>query len=92
MLDGWSNRKSRSLINFPVNSPEGTFFYKFFDALDSIKNGVYLWQLLDNMVEEVGEKNVLQVVTDNHSSCVNRQEAYGQYEVILLDSLGATLH
>ena len=26
MLDRWIDRKSRSLINFLVNSPEGTFF------------------------------------------------------------------
>jgi len=36
------------------------------NASDSIKNRDYLWQLLDNMVKKIEEKNVLQVVIDNH--------------------------
>jgi len=70
---GWVVREKRveALINFLVNSPEGTFFYKIVDESDSIKNRNYLWQLFDNMVEEIGQNNVLQVVTGNHSSYIN---------------------
>ena len=71
MSDGWTDRKSRSLINFLVNSPEGTFFYKSIDASESIKTGAFLWEQLDKVVEEIGEEHVLQVITDNHASYVN---------------------
>ncbi|XP_020271472.1 uncharacterized protein LOC109846637 [Asparagus officinalis] len=70
MSDGWSDKKSRSLINFLVNSPEGTFFYKSIDASTHIKNGEYLFQCIDKIVEEIGEQHVLQVITDNHASYV----------------------
>ena len=37
MLDSWTDRKSRCLINFLVNSPVGTWFLKSIDASDTIK-------------------------------------------------------
>ena len=42
MSDGRTDRKSRSLINFLVNSPEVTFFYKSIDASESIKIKAFL--------------------------------------------------
>ena len=42
MSDGWTDRKGRSLINFLVNSPEGTLFYKSIDASESIKSRTFL--------------------------------------------------
>ena len=37
MSDGWSDQKNKNLINFPLNSPEETFFYKSIDASDEHK-------------------------------------------------------
>ena len=42
--DEWMDRKGKSLINFLVNSPEGTFFYKSIDVSESIK--IKWWQSL----------------------------------------------
>ena len=56
-----TDRKSMSLINFLVSSPEGTFFYKSIDASESIKK----------VMVEIGEEHVFQVITDNHTSYVN---------------------
>ena len=63
--------QNRSLINFLVNSPERTFFFKSIDASDEHKTGEYLFQKLDEMVDEIGEENVLQVITDSHLSYVS---------------------
>ncbi|XP_074577611.1 uncharacterized protein LOC141834060 [Curcuma longa] len=71
MSDSWTDGKSRCLINFLVNSPAGTYFLKSIDASDSIKNGELLFTYLDNVVEEIGEENVVQVITDNGSNFVN---------------------
>nr|CAN80391.1 hypothetical protein VITISV_009402 [Vitis vinifera] len=70
-LNGWTDGKSRCLINFLVNSPTGTWFMKSIDASDTIKNGELMFKYLDEVVEEIGEENVVQVITDNASNYVN---------------------
>ncbi|XP_042428549.1 uncharacterized protein LOC122015624 [Zingiber officinale] len=70
MSDGWTDGKNRSLINFLVNSPAGTFFLKSIDASDSIKNGELIFKYLNDVVDEVGEENVIQIVTDNASNYI----------------------
>ncbi|RVW39067.1 hypothetical protein CK203_084128 [Vitis vinifera] len=65
------NGKSRCLINFLVNSLAGTWFMKSIDAFDTIKNGELMFKYLDEVVEEIGEDNVVQVITDNASNYVN---------------------
>lgn len=67
MSDGWSDIRNRSLINFSVNNQYGTVFLNTFDASDCIKNAHKLFELLDAVIEEIGEELVVQVVTDNVS-------------------------
>ena len=72
MSDSWINGKSRCFINLLVNTPTGTWFFKSVDASNSIKkNGKLLFTYLDNIVEEIGEENIVQVVMDNGSNFVN---------------------
>ena len=66
MSNGWTDKKERSL----VNSSRGTMFMKSIDASSMVKTGEKLFELLDNWVEEVGEANVVQVITDNASNYV----------------------
>lgn len=40
------------------------------DVSEVIKDANFLFKILDDMVEEVGEENVVQVVTDNASNYV----------------------
>ncbi|KAL0923847.1 hypothetical protein M5K25_004626 [Dendrobium thyrsiflorum] len=68
MSDGWSDMKSRSLINILVNNPYGTVFLRSVEASDEVKNADFLFNLLDGVVEEIGEQLVVQVVTDNASA------------------------
>ncbi|XP_042469988.1 uncharacterized protein LOC122052508 [Zingiber officinale] len=70
MFDGWTDRKQRALINFLVNSPKGTMFLKSVDASTHVKTGTLLYELLDRFVERAGEKNVVQVISDNGSNYV----------------------
>ncbi|KAL6509618.1 hypothetical protein OROGR_022928 [Orobanche gracilis] len=71
MSDEWTDQKQRALMNFLVNSPAGTFFIKSVDVSDSIKNGELIFKYLDEVIDEVGEDNVIQIVTDNASNCKN---------------------
>ncbi|KAL5144536.1 hypothetical protein HKD37_06G014813 [Glycine soja] len=67
MSNGWTDRKNRTLINFLVNCSLGTQFVRSVDASEYMKTGQKIFELLDSFVEEIGEKNVIQVVTNNGS-------------------------
>lgn len=45
-------------------------FIKSMDVSEIVKDADLLFKVLDDMVEEVGEENVVQVVTDNASNYV----------------------
>ena len=65
MSDGWSDRRGRHLINFLVNSPEGTYFLESVDASAEVHDAFMLADLLEKKIEEIGKDNVVQVITDN---------------------------
>ncbi|XP_052148295.1 uncharacterized protein LOC127767110 [Oryza glaberrima] len=65
LADEWTTDRGRTLINFSVYCPEGTMFLKSVDATDIVVSSDSLYELLKNVVEEVGEKNVVQVITNN---------------------------
>nr|XP_045083750.1 uncharacterized protein LOC109738638 [Aegilops tauschii subsp. strangulata] len=65
MSDGWSDKRGRHLINFLVNSPEGTFFLESVDASSVCHDGDMIADLLEKRILDVGKENVVQVVTDN---------------------------
>ncbi|GAU49016.1 hypothetical protein TSUD_285020 [Trifolium subterraneum] len=64
MVDGWTDKKKRSILNLLVNSLKGTFFLKSVDASDMLESPEKLFKMMDDIVEEVGEDNVVQIVTD----------------------------
>ena len=71
MSDGWRDSVvQKDIINFLVNSPRGSFFMKSMDVSEVSKDANLLFGILDDMVEEVGEENVIRVITDNASAYV----------------------
>ncbi|XP_018436020.1 uncharacterized protein LOC108808357 [Raphanus sativus] len=71
MSDGWRDSVvQKDIINFLVNSPKGSVFIRSKEVSEVVKDATLLFKLLDDMVEEVGEMNVVQVVTDNASNYV----------------------
>ena len=65
MCDRWTGPTKLSIINFMVYSKGSTIFLKFVDASDKIKDNKYIYGLLKDVIKEVGEANVLQIVTYN---------------------------
>ncbi|KAH1213767.1 hypothetical protein GmHk_14G041657 [Glycine max] len=65
MSDGWIDKKRRSICNFLVNSPKGTVFLYSLDTSDISKMTDKVLKMMDNVVNFVGEKNVVQVITNN---------------------------
>ena len=51
-------------------------FMQSIDAPSMIKTGEKMFELFDKQVEQVGEENVIQVITDNHSSYVMTGNKY----------------
>lgn len=70
MSNGWADQRNRTIINLLIFFPWGTMFLKSVDASDKVKDGQLLFQLLDEVIEEVGVANVVQVITDNASNYV----------------------
>ncbi|GKE28674.1 zinc finger, CCHC-type containing protein, partial [Tanacetum coccineum] len=57
--------KGRSLINFLVNCPTGTIFLKSIDASEHVKDAQLIVKMINEVIEDVGEENILQFITDN---------------------------
>eukprot|EP00253_Pinus_taeda_P004648 PITA_04648 len=68
--DRWTDQRNHTIINFLIFCPQGTMFLKSVDTSHKVKDGQLLFQLLDEVVEEVGVSNVVQVITDNASNYV----------------------
>ncbi|KAL2928026.1 Acetyl-coenzyme A carboxylase carboxyl transferase subunit beta [Bienertia sinuspersici] len=57
--------KEMTVLNFLVYCPQGTMFVKSVDATNMIDSTETMFELIKDVVEEAGPKNVLQVITPN---------------------------
>ena len=62
MSDFWTDGKGRSLINFLVNCPTGTIFLKSIDASEHVKDANLIVNMINEVIEDVGEENIVQVL------------------------------
>ncbi|XP_012851479.1 PREDICTED: uncharacterized protein LOC105971173, partial [Erythranthe guttata] len=74
MCDGWTDRKSRSITNFLVNSPSGTVLLNSIYTSNVINDVQKMFELLDKMIVEIEVENVVQVVTNGASNLVSAGE------------------
>lgn len=65
LADEWDGENGRTMISFFVYCPKGTIFLKSVDATHIVTSSDTLYELLRHVVEEVGDQNVVQVVTKN---------------------------
>ena len=70
MCNGLIGPTKLSIINFMVYSIGCTIFLKYVDESDKIKKKKYIYVLLKDVIKEVGEANVVQIVTNNGSAFV----------------------
>ena len=68
MCDGWSSRTRKPIINFMVYCDRSMIYLSSVDTTNIPKTVDYIFSHMDKIVEEVGEENVVQVVTDNEAS------------------------
>ncbi|XP_066385011.1 uncharacterized protein [Miscanthus floridulus] len=65
MIDAWTDKRGRGVMNLVVHSAYGVCFLDSVDCLAVKKDGRYIFELVDKCIEEIGVQNVVQVVTDN---------------------------
>ncbi|XP_068660147.1 uncharacterized protein [Aristolochia californica] len=68
MADSWKDVQGRILVNFLVSCPRGVYFVSSVDATDIMEDAPSLYKMLDKVVDDVGEENVVQVITENTAS------------------------
>lgn len=67
--DGWSDVQRRPLINFIAICDTGPMFLKAIDTSGETKDKHFIANLLKEVIDEVGDQNVVQVITDNAKNC-----------------------
>lgn len=65
MADSWQDTQGRTLINFLVSCSCGVYFLSSVDATNIVEDPSNLFNLLDQVVEDINEENVVQVITQN---------------------------
>ncbi|KAI3695626.1 hypothetical protein L1987_78625 [Smallanthus sonchifolius] len=68
LADTWKDANNRTLINILVSCPRGLHFVSSVDATEFVEDAPTLFKLLDKAVDEMGEENVVQVITQNTPS------------------------
>ena len=68
MCDGLSSRTRKPIINFMIYCDRSMMYHSSVDTTNIPKTADYIFSLMDKVVKEVGEENVVQVVTDNKAS------------------------
>jgi hypothetical protein len=67
MIDAWSDRK-RGIMNVVINCVTGTTFLRSKKMSPVSHTSEVIFELVDKAIEEIGEDEVVQVVTDNASN------------------------
>jgi hypothetical protein len=68
MSDSWTGPYKMCIINFMIFCNGLMFFHSSVDAIGQSQNAEYLYKHIDHVVQEVGKKNIIQIVTDNGSN------------------------
>ena len=68
MCDGWSSRTRKPIINFMIYYDRSMIYHSSVDTTNIPKTTDYIFSFMDKVVKEVGEENVVQVVTHNEAS------------------------
>ncbi|KAL4576287.1 hypothetical protein LXL04_012379 [Taraxacum kok-saghyz] len=65
LIDESTSETGKMFLNFSVYCPEGLMFLKSIDAINIINSTESLYTLFKEIIEEIGVRNVLQIVTNN---------------------------
>jgi Protein of unknown function (DUF 659) len=69
VCDGCTDVQSRPLINFIAITDGGPIFLKAINCQGEVKDKFFISTIIKELIEEVGPRNVVQVITDNAPVC-----------------------
>lgn len=75
LLDGWIDGNGRNLINILVHCPQGPIYLRSLDISAALGNINALQLLFDEVIDEIGAENLVQIITYSTSACM---EAVGK--------------
>ncbi|XP_010461197.1 PREDICTED: uncharacterized protein LOC104741953 [Camelina sativa] len=64
LIDAWSSGTKKNVVNFCVNSREGTSFVSSKEVSKESQTGAFIFEYVDKCIEDVGAEKVVQVITD----------------------------
>lgn len=69
--DGWSDRRSRPLLNFLAVCPEGEMFIEAVDTSNETKSAEYMAEQVNAVIKRhnIDVKDIVHVVTDSAAAC-----------------------
>lgn len=69
--DGWSDRRSRPLLNFLAVCPEGEMFIEAIDTSNETKTAAYIEKQMSAVIDrhEIAVEDIVHIVTDSASNC-----------------------
>ena len=70
MMDKWTARNGKMIINILVNSPIGSVFLGSVDASNESTDSTKMYKLFESTIKRIGPENVVQIVIDNASENV----------------------
>ena len=63
--DGWTDSQRKPLINFMATFEGVPVFLKAIGGIKEYKDKYYIYELLMNVIKEIGPEKVVQVIIDN---------------------------
>ncbi|XP_010465096.1 PREDICTED: uncharacterized protein LOC104745528 [Camelina sativa] len=70
LLDAWVDQKGHNLVSFVADCPAGAVYLTSFDVSDIKNDVIALTSLVNGLIEEVGVRNVTQIVAFSTSGWV----------------------
>lgn len=90
VLDGWTNIKGKSVINFLLTTPDPVFLKSITPGTQA-ETAQYLAEEIKSVIEEIGSRRFICVITDNASNMRAAWRIIGE-EFINISCVGCAAH
>jgi len=71
MCDSWSSWNKKPIIDSIIYFDRNMIYHTSVDTMNISKTADYIFSIVDKVVNEVGEENVVQIVTNNEASLLH---------------------
>ena len=68
LCDGWTDVQGRPLLNFCLATPKGSHFLRAVDTTGREKDGTFIFEQLEEVIEEIGPEHIVAVIMDGASA------------------------